>query len=116
MGMGFEFSALRMKYKDTIKYEIRFDYYRYNTGAADNGHFHGRLEYDSLDRAKEIYSILQERLKDDKYKTRDFLDSTLGVDGFITQVICINKVETKSTSDELGLLKLEKTVERLTED
>lgn len=46
-----------------IYYQVRFVYYQYNTGRANNGHYTHRCKFDTLkdaeNFAKEVWDILQ---------------------------------------------------------
>lgn len=102
-----------MKTKNTVNYYLHLQYYKYNTGAADNGSFTAYIKYETAERAEEIWSILEERLKEDKYGTSDFLDDAICVDGYVEELLAIFKVETNTYYDDKGLLKVEKIETRI---
>lgn len=104
--MGVKTSALRsksMKTQNTTTYIVRFQYYMYNTGSANNGYASGYVEFESLERAEEIWGILEERIQEND--TRSFLDSHLGVDGFIESLDALYRIEVIKISDDIGIFQ-----------
>lgn len=69
-------------------YVIKYEYYQYNSGQADNGHYWRKVELEDLEKAKALYQRFKDAIEDklsDSDK-KDLVDDYIPYAGYFTDV------------------------------
>lgn len=76
-----------MKMKKII-YIIKYQYYQYNSGQADNGHYWRKIELEDIEKAKTLYQKFKDSIakKLSEYENKDLVDDYIPYAGYFTDV------------------------------
>lgn len=84
-------------------FEVRFKYYQYNSGSADNGYYIGKKSFDNIEKArqfKRIVDLAYEATEADNYDSTSYkvgsnIVSDIAYAGFITSYASIFEITEK---------------------
>jgi len=86
------------------KYVVKFSYYQYNTGYADNGTYHTEKEFDNILDAKEFFNKIDEAviaMENQEYEINyynwgcDLVFELFGVSGYLIYEPELHKIESE---------------------
>ena len=86
-----------------VNYKVKFKYYQYNSGCADNGTYIGERNFDDINKARKFKSIIDlaySATKNDKYNTLSYnigckIVENIAYSGYITSNAIIYEITEK---------------------